>query len=92
MMTYATNQFAANSVAMKNPANIKRVLSIFRRVATVVMAAGLSMAGAQTLSTTTIQDTIYRADGTVGERDPDCKLASFHDGGKYRGCRGQHDS
>jgi hypothetical protein len=66
MTTFATNQFAANNIAVKNLASSSALLSIICRAATLsMMAAALSMAGAQTLSTTTIQDTIYRADGMV---------------------------
>ena len=66
MMSHATNQFAANNLAVKNPPIFSGVMSIFRRTATLgIVTAALCVAGAQTLSTTTIQDTVYRADGTA---------------------------
>jgi hypothetical protein len=66
MTTYRKDRFAANNIAAKNPESITSRFFFFRRAAAIVLfAATASMLHAQTLSTTTIQDTIYRADGTV---------------------------
>ncbi len=66
MKNCGMSEFAANGVRVKNSVGVAGSLGSFWRVAILgLLVAACSMAGAQTLSTTTVQDTVYRADGTV---------------------------
>jgi hypothetical protein len=61
-----TREFAANRVTVINPAGVMKAISSSSCVSAVIaFAAALSIASAQMLSTTTVEDTVYRADGTV---------------------------